>query len=568
LDSEVKKYDVVIIGGGLAGLSLAYQLRAASSDLSILIIEKRKEKAPISIHKVGESIVELGSHYLRDITGLKDYLEANQLPKLGFRFFLSPEQNERIEQRVELGSRYLDPIPAHQIDRGSFENDLISGLEKINIEFRGGSLVADLQLSPEGHKIIFGKEEPIKSRWLIDASGRRSLLKRKLKLERPLDHLISAVWFRVGNKIDIDEWSEDQSWREYIPEGRRRLATNHLVGKGYWIWIIPLVSGNTSFGIVYDPTIHNSENFSDESRLMAWLRKNELQAHKVLDRPENKFLDLRSFRKLSTDSKQFFSKDRWAITGDAGVFLDPFYSPGTDFIALTNCWITDLVLTDMKGRSISAKTRVYELTLRQMIKGWISLYKDMYHIFGTTQIMVFKIVWDWGTYWGIPCLLFFNRGYTNLDVLKAYSSSEKSLGPRFSKLNENVQRFFRDWNELTVPPIENKHINVFRLSFLRRFHEGMKEMLSLEKLIDQIEKNLETLEQVAAQMFRLVSAYYAEDLKDTIIDPYTFNLDLSLNEPVKEEKSHKMTAFDAEIIDDLAKVWLISETSIVAAYDH
>ena len=41
--------------------------------------------------------------------------------------------------------------------------------------------------------------------------------------------------------------------------------------------------------------------------------------------------------------------ERWALTGEAGLFLDPFYSPGSDFIGISNTYITDLIARDRQG---------------------------------------------------------------------------------------------------------------------------------------------------------------------------------------------------------------------------
>lgn len=74
-------YDVCILGGGLAGLTLSLQLKQANPKISILVIERRKGEAPDSAHKVGESTVELGTYYLREVLNLKNYLDKHQLSK-------------------------------------------------------------------------------------------------------------------------------------------------------------------------------------------------------------------------------------------------------------------------------------------------------------------------------------------------------------------------------------------------------------------------------------------------------------------------------------------------------
>lgn len=114
-------YDVVILGGGLAGGTLAQQLNGHNQRSKILVIEKRKHPVPEAAHKVGESSVEMGSHYLRNIVGAKEHLNTVQLPKSGLRFFFPAGDNRDITQRVELGCTSVLPVPTHQIDRGRFE---------------------------------------------------------------------------------------------------------------------------------------------------------------------------------------------------------------------------------------------------------------------------------------------------------------------------------------------------------------------------------------------------------------------------------------------------------------
>ena len=115
-------YDVIILGGGLAGLTLSIQLKRKKPDIKILVLERRRESAPKSAHKVGESTVELASYYYREIIGVKDYLEKHELPKYGLRFFFPSHTKEIIESRVELGPRKWLYTPSHQLDRGTFEN--------------------------------------------------------------------------------------------------------------------------------------------------------------------------------------------------------------------------------------------------------------------------------------------------------------------------------------------------------------------------------------------------------------------------------------------------------------
>ena len=77
-------HDVVIMGGGLAGLTLALQLRQRLPDLDVLILERRQHPVPEAAFKIGESTVEIGAHYFENVLGLRSHLMEKQLKKFGF----------------------------------------------------------------------------------------------------------------------------------------------------------------------------------------------------------------------------------------------------------------------------------------------------------------------------------------------------------------------------------------------------------------------------------------------------------------------------------------------------
>ena len=147
--APVARHDVVIVGGGLAGLTLALQLKQADAKLDIAIVERRKHPVPVAAHKVGESSVEIGAHYFANVLGLKHHLETCHYKKFGFRFFFS-EGRRDIDGVTEIGaSRYLS-VPSYQIDRGIFENFLGEEAARRGIGFVDGAVVRDIELAEGG----------------------------------------------------------------------------------------------------------------------------------------------------------------------------------------------------------------------------------------------------------------------------------------------------------------------------------------------------------------------------------------------------------------------------------
>lgn len=452
--------DVLIAGGGLAGLTLALHLKQQTPHLSVVVLERRALPCPISAHKVGESTVEIGAHYFAEMLGLREHLQTEHLRKFGFRFFFS-EGLRNFDRVVELGASHYLSVPTYQIDRGLFENHLAERVRAAGIMLVDDARVTAIDLNPAAggggrgqqnadphadqqadHQVGWlrdGRPHRIRCRWVVDACGRASLLKRKLQLAQPNGHEAHAVWFRMDHRIAIDQWSDDPQWRARCTVPDRWLSTNHLCGEGYWVWLIPLSSGSHSVGIVADPAVHPLQTMDTFDKAMDWIERYQPRLFDELDPHRDTLQDFAFFRQFSYGCRKTFSDQRWALAGEAGRFLDPFYSPGSDFIAIGNTYIAGLIARDARGEPIRAAARAFDVLYRTFYENMLPLYERQYPLFGNAAAMSAKVLWDYTYYWSVLAPLFFHQRIDDLELL---SDAAPDLAT-CSQLNEIVQAHFR-----------------------------------------------------------------------------------------------------------------------------
>lgn len=521
--ATIEEYDVAILGGGLAGLTLALQLRMAHPASRILVVEKQKHPVPEAAHKVGESTVEIAAKYFLDL-GLKEHLHTNQLRKFGLRFFFRTEDNQDITRRLEIGLAKPTFLPSFQLDRGRLENMLGQRIQEQGIAFLDACKVEQVRLSQEGsqehevHRLRLrqGTQEiDVQARWVVDATGRSSLLKRQLGLAKEVGHHVNAVWFRVARRIAVDEWSKDPTWQARIVDGSRYLSTVHMCGDGYWVWLIPLASGSTSIGIVTDAAIHPFDTLNRFDRALAWLHSHEPQCADQVERYREEIQDFRVMKDYSYSARQVFSGNRWCLTGEAGVFLDPLYSPGSDFIAMSNTLITDLIRRNLQGEDIRERARTYNLIYLSIANSSLKVYEKQYPLLGNTQVFVAKYIWDSVTYWGNFSQLYF---HDKICTLSDNRHLVRSL-QRSAQVDARIQAFFREWAAIDQPIVTNAFVDHYNpLDFMKHFHASLEATFTDEEFEADFAGNIHLIERIAGRMAKKVIDAYAAFTGDEAVE--------------------------------------------------
>lgn len=500
------QFDVVVLGGGLAGLTLTRQLLLKRPETRVAILEKRSFPVAEAAYKVGESTVEIGAHYLAEEVGLKKHLVDDQLPKFGLRFFFN-QGEQSLAEGTEVGGSEFFPAPGYQVDRGRIENYLATEVPNMGATLLSEATVKRVELGVEStadaarHHVAFlhnGGEQSLTARWVVDASGRAGFLKRKLDLAEEIDHNVHAVWFRLGAELRIDDWCSDPQWQARTGRVPRRwLSTNHLVGRGYWVWIIPLSSGATSIGIVADPRLHPLAEMNQFEKALAWLERHESQCAAVIAEHSDQLQDFSAIKRIGYSCRQVFSADRWALTGEAGVFLDPLYSPGIDYIAMANTMICRLIQEDCDGLPIDQLAPRYQSTFLTLFHNNLLTYQDQYPLFGNPRVMSLKYLWDYALYWGFPALLYFNGKLTDPTFIQGLGKGIDEL----RDMNRDMQRFFREWDAAEgEASVDAVFVDQHEIGVLIQLNAELRERLDDQALRARFSRNVELLRDLMSEI--------------------------------------------------------------------
>jgi flavin-dependent dehydrogenase len=281
---------------------------------------------------------------------MTQHLNEAHLVKQGMRFCFSNDNVASLDQASELGGGYQVRLPSYQLDRAVFDEEVLRRACVAGAHLLRPASVTEIRLSPGGEQrltvTVGNAVQSFRTRWVVDASGVAAFLARQEGWwQSNCEHPIAAAWGRWKGVKDWDGYELARKFPEWAcaPYGIRGTATNHVVGNGWWSWWIPLKGGDVSVGVVFDQRLvewpRDGGNLGE--RLKSFLMQHPV-AREMLSDASLIEGDLH-WRKNLAYYSEVYSGDGFVLVGDAAAFMDPFYSPGMDWISFTATRAAELI---------------------------------------------------------------------------------------------------------------------------------------------------------------------------------------------------------------------------------
>ncbi|KAJ7487007.1 putative halogenase [Mycena latifolia] len=313
--------EILVIGGGPAGSFAAAALAREGFEVTLL------EREHFPRYHIGESMLPSCRPLLRFIGAEQKVIDYGFCVKVGAALKVN-------QDKPEAYTDFINPDPnraAWNVTRADFDEILLRNASDNDVRVYEGVSVDTIRFSSENNnqpvsakwKSDKGNVGEVKFKYLVDASGRNGIMSTKYLKNRKFNHALRSVAF----------WGYWENAGMYAPGTARENATwlEALTDESGWAWFIPLHAGRVSVGVVLKEDLSRAKKAG-----LSGPDANTQHYHNQL-----KFVpgvmgflagatflgEVKSAGDYSYSASQYAGPN-YRIAGDAGAFIDPFFSSG------------------------------------------------------------------------------------------------------------------------------------------------------------------------------------------------------------------------------------------------
>ncbi|MEE9337732.1 MAG: NAD(P)/FAD-dependent oxidoreductase [Methylococcaceae bacterium] len=404
-----QKYDIAIIGSGIAGSCLATIL--AKQGKRVIVFEAKNHPR----FAIGESMILEASETLRamaqfyEIPELAYYSSENYMPLIGTshgvkRHFSFLHHSEGKYQNKQKAFQAVIPNQPHGHELHLFRQDsdqfMVATAISYGAKVYQDTAVSDIDITSEVVNIKTSAGD-FSADYIVDAGGFKSILAEKFQLrDYDLKTHSRTIFTHMVNVPDYHQTGLSQ--QEYgfpfsVAEG-----TLHHIFEGGWLWVIPFNNHQKSTNPLCSVGLQlDTRHYPEDKTLSA---KEEFCAFVSRFPDLKKQLEntkaVRSWTR--TGRIQYTSKqvvgERFALLAHAAGFIDPLFSKGMYVSFNSVSTLVHLILTN-EGDFSAETFKPYEQQTLAFVQSHDRLVANSYKSFTNHKLWsVYKVLWLLGAY--------------------------------------------------------------------------------------------------------------------------------------------------------------------------
>ncbi|MEZ4361178.1 MAG: tryptophan 7-halogenase [Kofleriaceae bacterium] len=418
--------DLLILGGRIgANLTAAYIARK-HPDLRITIVGRTDTDLPV----VGESLTEAPTLFMHEC-GLASLLEEQHFHKYGLTFYFKTRIDEPTDSTYSIHEEpAIPPLPANLINRVAFDAGLRVHNRKQGVTLIEG-LATEVSIQRGAHRATIetadGRTQRISARWIVDATGRSRVLCKKFGLMEKPRWQRSTFWFRLADFDESILFRLIDEMRRTYPQMAEQIAydsyyvTHHFMGRGNWIWLIPITDDSgrklISIGITYRPDVYPTTIRTMEDFLENVAREHPVVAEFVRS---GTVVDTNKYLNYLYHTSRHYSADGWFIVGDAANAVDPLYSTGILLQTTEIMQISEMIRRDRAGQLDDASVEVFDSLYTALFHRAQNLVGGMYDVMHDPYQSHLRMHWTTAIYFYVVLPWFMSNYHTDLAGAKLF----------------------------------------------------------------------------------------------------------------------------------------------------
>ena len=320
----VSECDVLVIGGGPAGSTVGALL--ARQGHQVVVLEKEHHPR----FHIGESLLPANLPLFEKL-GVAEAVKAIGIEKWGAEF-VSP-WHSNMSQTFRFSDAWLKSMPfSYQVRRSKFDEILIRNATRLGAEVIEGCRVREVIFAPDhsGATVLAqhedGRIQHWRSRFVVDASGRDTLLGKQFNTKRRNPrHNSSALYAHFSGATRHPGQDEGNITIYWFEHG--------------WFWLIPLADGATSIGAVVWPHYLKSRTKPVQDFFLDTIAMCPALALRLAQATLLSAVEATGNFSYACDHTH---GPNYLLIGDAFTFIDPVFSSG--------------VMLAMQGGFVAAET--------------------------------------------------------------------------------------------------------------------------------------------------------------------------------------------------------------------